>query len=188
MSQIDDKKVHLKVRLEEILKTQPLESELSFIASMSSELSIDASTCAAALIKLINDLEQPTQIHSKDPKSHASANKNTSSLTIKMVRYRLNVGSEHAINIEQIKETLIQESGVDKNNINNINIQKTYTLIELPDEMPPDIFLHLKSVEINQCKLDIKRLKPRNNKRRSNSHFRRNRKHDKNHNQTQTVN
>ena len=71
---------------------------------------------------------------------------------------------------------------------NNINIQKTYTLIELPDEMPPDIFLHLKSVEINQCKLDIKRLKPRNNKRRSNSHFRRNRKHDKNHNQTQTVN
>ena len=188
MSQIDDKEAHLKARLQEILKTHSLESELRFIANMSSELLIDASTCAAALMKLMNDLEQPTQIQSKDPKSPASANKNTSSLTIKMVRYRLNVGSEHAINIEQIKETLIEESGVDKNNINNINIQKNYTLIELPDEMPPDIFLHLKSVEINQCKLDIKRLKPRNNKRRGNNHFRRNRKPDTNHNQTQTVN
>ena len=53
-----------------------------------------------------------------------------------MVRYRLNIGSDHSINADQIKETLIEESGVDKKNINNINIQRTYTLIELPDEMP----------------------------------------------------
>jgi len=57
---------------------------------------------------------------------------------------------------------LIEESGVDKNNINNINIQGDYTLVELPDEMPQDIFLHLKSVEIKQHKLDIKRVKARN--------------------------
>jgi DbpA RNA binding domain. len=97
-----------------------------------------------------------------------------------MVRYRLNIGSEHSVSIEQLRETLIEESGVDKKNINNINIQRTYTLIELPDEMPPDIFQHLKSVEINQCKLDIKRLKPRNNKKRGNNHFRRNRRPDNN--------
>ncbi len=70
MSQIDDKEAHLKARLQEILKTHSLEYELRFIANMSSELLIDASTCAAALMKLMNDLEQPTQIQSKDPKSH----------------------------------------------------------------------------------------------------------------------
>ena len=84
---------------------------------------------------------------------------------IKMVRYRLDVGCKHQITPEELKKVLIEESGVDKSNINNINIQGDYTLVELPDEMPPDIFQHLKSVEINQHKLDIKRIKARNKKR-----------------------
>ena len=85
--------------------------------------------------------------------------------SIKMVRYRLDVGSKHQVTSEELKKILIEESGVDKNNINNINIQGDYTLVELPDEMPQDIFLHLKSVEIKQRKLDIKRVKARNKKR-----------------------
>lgn len=93
---------------------------------------------------------------------------------IKMVRYRLDVGSKHQVTSEELKKILIEESGVDKNNIKYINIQGDYTLVELPDEMPQDIFMHLKSVEIKQRKLDIKRVKSRN-KRRSN-HVRRGRK------------
>lgn len=91
---------------------------------------------------------------------------------IKMVRYRLDVGCKHQITLEELRKVLIEESGVDKNNINNINIQGDYTLVELPDEMPQDIFLHLKSVEIKQHKLDIKRVKARN-KKRGNNHRRR---------------
>ena len=87
---------------------------------------------------------------------------------IKMVRYRLDVGRNHQITLEELKRILIEESGVDKNNIKNINIQGDYSLVELPDEMPQDIFLHLKSVEIKQHKLDIKRVKARNNKRGNN--------------------
>jgi len=88
---------------------------------------------------------------------------------IKMVRYRLDVGCKHQVTSEELKKILIEESGVDKNNINNINIRGDYTLVELPDEMPQDIFLHLKSVEIKQHKLDIKRVKTRNKKRGSNN-------------------
>jgi len=93
---------------------------------------------------------------------------------IKMVRYRLDVGSKHQVTSEDLKKILIDESGVDKNNINNLNIQGDYTLVELPDEMPQDIFLHLKSVEIKQRKLDIKRVKARNKRR--NNYGRRGRK------------
>ncbi len=92
-----------------------------------------------------------------------------------MVRYRLDVGRKHQVTLEELKKVLIEESGVDKNNINNVNIQGDYTLIDLPDAMPPDIFLHLKSVEINQRKLDIRRVKARNNKKRGNNNFRRGR-------------
>ena len=85
--------------------------------------------------------------------------------TIKMVRYRLDVGSQHQLNIETLKKVLVEESGVDKNNINNINIRGLYTLIDLPDAMPPDIFQHLKTVEINARPLAIKRVKSRFKKR-----------------------
>jgi len=68
--------------------------------------------------------------------------------------------------LEQLKKVLIEESGVDKNNINNVNIQGDYTLVDLPDAMPPDIFQHLKSVEINQHKLDIRRVRRAIKKRR----------------------
>ncbi len=92
---------------------------------------------------------------------------------IKMVRYRLNVGSKHQVTHEELRKVLIEESGVDKNNI-NINIQSDYTLVELPDEMPQELFLHLKSVEIKQCRLDIKRIKA-GNKKRGNNYYRRGR-------------
>lgn len=87
---------------------------------------------------------------------------------IKMVRYRLDVGCQHQVTLEELKKVLIEESGVDKNNINVIAIQDDYTLVELPDEMPQDIFMHLKSVEIQQHKLDIKRVKIRHKKRGNN--------------------
>lgn len=85
--------------------------------------------------------------------------------SFKMIRYRLNVGCKHQMSSDELKKVLIEESGVDKNNINIIAIQDDYTLVELPDEMPQDIFLHLKSVEIKQHKLDIKRVKLRGKKR-----------------------
>jgi hypothetical protein len=91
-----------------------------------------------------------------------------------MVRYRLAVGSQHQLTLETLKQVLVEESGVDKNNINNVKIQDLYTLIDLPDQMPLDIFQHLKSVEINQHKLDIRRVKARN-KKRGFSHNRRGR-------------
>lgn len=99
------------------------------------------------------------------PAGTVAAGQSRIQLDIKMVRYRLDVGCKHQVTSEELKKVLIEESGVDKNNINNINIQGDYTLVELPDEMPQDIFLHLKSVEFKQHKLDIKRVKSRNKKR-----------------------
>lgn len=85
---------------------------------------------------------------------------------IKMARYRLEIGKKHQLTVKELKKVLIEESGVDKNNINNVMIHPDYTLLELPDDMPQDIFQHLKTVEINHQKLSIKRLKTKNRKHR----------------------
>ena len=70
----------------------------------------------------------------------------------------------------------MEESGVDRKNIQNVSIRNDYTLLELPDEMPSDIFLHLKNVAINGYKLNIKKLKVRKEMPyKSSNHFRRRR-------------
>lgn len=86
---------------------------------------------------------------------------------IRLIRYRLAVGYKHEITLDSLVHVLAEESGADKNNIRIIQILDEYTLIELPDKMPQDIFLHLKSVEINNSKLNIKRIKVRRKKYQS---------------------
>jgi len=168
----------LKNRIQQILNSENLDAQRALISTIAAELGIDSLTCAAALTYLtqtIENISAPAFFGNKKTGNQLPT-KNTP-LGIKMVRYRLDVGSKHRVTLEQLKKVLVEESGVDKNNINNVNIQNLYTLIELPDEMPPDIFQHLKSVEINQHKLDIRRVKARN-KKRVNNHIRRGRKRD----------
>lgn len=148
----------LKDGLQRILARENIAPQRAVIT----ELNLDSVDCAAALLYLlqsgqsINEVARLPVLMIIKPQH------------IKMVRYRLAVGSKHQLDTDLLKQVLIEESGVDKNNINNISIRDQYTLIDLPDEMPPDIFQHLKSVEINQHKLDIRRVKNRNNKKRNN--------------------
>jgi hypothetical protein len=168
----------LKKRIQQILTSENLNIQREMISIIAAELEIDSLTCAAALTCLIQAIEKPsTHAFSGNNKTSNQLPAKNAPLGIKMVRYRLDVGIKHHITLDQLKKVLVEESGVDKNNINNVNIQNLYTLIELPDEMPPDIFQHLKSVEINQHKLDIRRVKTRN-KKRGNIHIRRGRKRD----------
>ena len=173
-----NKEEPLKNRLQHIINSKNIDSQREFISTLTAELQIDIVTCAAALMYLTQTIENtlpPTC--QDDKKTEFQLPTDNSPLILKMVRYRLDVGSKHRITLEQLKKVLIEESGVDKKNIHNVNIQYLYTLIELPDEMPPDIFQHLKLVEINQQKLDIRRVKARN-KKRGNIHLRRGRKRD----------
>jgi len=169
----------LKNRLQQIINRENLDSQREFISTLAAELETDSLTCAAALVYLTQSIENTSPpAFLGDKKTDHQLSIKSIQPGIKMVRYRLDVGRKHHISLEQLKKVLVDESGVDKNNIHNVNIQSLYTLIELPDEMPADIFQHLKSVEVNQHKLDIRRVKARNNKKRGNSHMRRGRKRD----------
>ncbi|MEQ1637393.1 MAG: DbpA RNA binding domain-containing protein [Methylococcales bacterium] len=76
----------------------------------------------------------------------------------KMVRYRIEIGHNHQVSIEEIKNLLIDESGVDRSKIGNLDIRSNYTLIDLPPGMPPDIFQLLQTAELKQQPLQIKRV------------------------------
>jgi hypothetical protein len=155
----------LKTDLQQILVNENLASQRALIATLAAELNVDSLDCASALLYLLQ------RDKAEQKPNSPIALPTVSQSNIKMIRYRLAVGSKHQIVTDTLKQVLIEESGVDKNNISNINVQDLYTLVDLPDEMPLDIFQHLKTVEINQQKLDIRRVKSRN-KKRGNAHRR----------------
>jgi len=160
-------------QLQRVLAQEDLQPLRHAVQEITGAAGIDLLDCAAALLHLqLKDGGQSTQSSTDQMLPKAPLAKNL--LGIKMLRYRLEVGSNHQVTVEALMNLLVDESGVDRSNIANVNIQADYTLIELPDEMPIDIFQHLKTVEINQRPLAIKRLKARN-KRRNTNRFRRGR-------------
>jgi len=161
----------LKNRLLQIFAGVNLEDQRILANVLSAELGVELLDLAAALVYL--NQGGKSGISGAAQRTNPQAALDSKRSNIKMVRYRLDIGKQHQITVEELKKVLVEESGVDKNNIDNINIQNSYTLIELPDNMPQDIFLHLKSVEINHRKLDIRRIKAGNNKKRGKKHSRR---------------
>lgn len=185
----------LKARLQQILRGENLRSQHALLSALATDMSIDILDCAAALLYIVQHRDYSSTLFLPDkPNSLLSGvirNESSGAAnsladipdsepvllgyeipTVKMLRYRLDIGKKHHLTVKELKKVLIEESGVDKNNINNVIIYGQYTLVELPDEMPQDIFQHLKTVEINQQKLNIKRLKSRT-KKQGNNRFRR---------------
>jgi hypothetical protein len=158
-------KKQLKADIKLVVASQSLEDQRSLIVSIASELKLPMQDCAAALLYL-NEAKVERNLTVNESKTVTDKPLfNPTQSTIRFVRYRLDLGHQHQITLDKLKKVLVEESGVDINNIANVRIQDLYTLIDLPDEMPQEIFHHLKTVEINERMLDIRRVKPRNKKR-----------------------
>jgi hypothetical protein len=165
-----NRKKQLIADIKGVVASQSLENQRRLMASIASELDLPLQDCAAALLYLneVNGAYSQVVGSRKSPADKALSN--PAQRSIKLVRYRLDLGHQHQITLDELKKVLVEESGVDINNIANVRIQDLYTLIDLPDEMPQEIFHHLKTVEINERMLDIRRVKPRNKKRGNRRH------------------
>lgn len=155
--------VAIEASLRRILASENLEFERNMMKALASNLCVDQLDCSSALLFYCRNQNNHRLMFNNEPSTFAYQAMHPE---IKMVRYRMEVGRKHGVTTEDLCKILIAESGVDKNNINNIDIQSICTYIELPDEMPQDIFLHLKSLRINEQKLDIKRIKNRKGKKK----------------------
>ncbi|PPD31917.1 MAG: hypothetical protein CTY19_12190 [Methylomonas sp.] len=147
----------LQKRLQQILHQNNLQAHRSAIQQISDELQVDASDCAAALLyisqpHLFENILEPEEFSTSLPQVTRKPNYRT-------VRYRLDVGSKHQIEHEQLLAVLVEESGVDRKRIARLDMRDTYTLVDLPDGMPADIFQLLSEATVKGHPLSIKRLK-----------------------------
>jgi ATP-dependent RNA helicase DeaD len=63
-------------------------------------------------------------------------------------RYRIEVGHEHGVKPGNIVGAIANEAGLDGEHIGHIEIDQTFSLVDLPAGMPRDIFMDLKKVRV----------------------------------------
>lgn len=126
--------------------------------TISDELGVDAMDVAAALLQLSHPHLLTTA--SQDESQSLPRPEHPKQAAYRNVRYRLDIGSIHAVEPEQILNLLVEESGVDKKRIARLEIREHYCLVDLPEGMPADVFQLLLEAEVNGQRLNIKRIKP----------------------------
>lgn len=67
---------------------------------------------------------------------------------IPLRRYRIEVGSDHGVQVKNVVGAIANEAGLDSRHIGRVEIRPDHTTVDLPDGMPREIFRHLKSVRI----------------------------------------
>lgn len=155
--------------LRRVIDTQTLHEERETVRRIVTELDLELLDCAAALLHIHKmDGGEPAFFEKKTLDASAP-NPVIAAEIPKMVRYRLAIGHKHGVSKEMIKDVLVDESGVERKMIRFVDLRNEFTIVELPEGMPEDIFQHLKTIEIKRQKLDIKKLSANSNKRRANS-------------------
>jgi ATP-dependent RNA helicase DeaD len=69
--------------------------------------------------------------------------------------YRIEVGHEHGVKPGNIVGAIANEAGLESQFIGRLSIRDHYSLIDLPDGMPAEVFEHLKKVWVVQQQLRI---------------------------------
>ena len=72
-----------------------------------------------------------------------------------MERFRLEVGHNHEVQPNNIVGAIANEAGLDSQHIGRINIYDDYSVIDLPEGMPKDVFSDLKKVWVAGKQLNI---------------------------------
>ncbi|WP_114239181.1 DEAD/DEAH box helicase [Dyella sp. C9] len=70
--------------------------------------------------------------------------------------YRIEVGHEHGVKPGNIIGAIANEAGLESGFIGRLSIRGEYSLIDLPDGMPAEVFQHLQKVWVSQQQLRIK--------------------------------
>ena len=79
-----------------------------------------------------------------------------------MERFRIEVGNDHEVKVNNIVGAIANEAGVDSQYIKNVTIYDKYATVDLPIGMPREIFRGLKKVWVCGRQLNITRLGEKN--------------------------
>ena len=172
---INNKRIaNFKQKITDTLANEELNLYQQILEQYQHEHNIPAIEVAAALAKiaqgdksLLLSKEPAKRSHKKDSDDRPSRDKNNSRNKRKerkqdidddMERFRIEVGHEHKVKPSNVIGAIANEAGIDSKYIGRLQIFDRYSLIDLPDEMPKEIFMALKKTWVCGQQLEIKRV------------------------------
>jgi len=97
-------------------------------------------------------LEKRDKVRGKD---QDRTSKKELPLEVGMERFRIEVGHNHDVKPNNIVGAIANEAGLDSQHIGRINIYDDFSVIDLPEGMPKDVFSDLKKVWVAGKQLHI---------------------------------
>lgn len=161
----------LEKQLKRVIAKEDLTANKALIEASARHLQLDYLDLAAALLFMTNP--QPKLSDVVNNKFSVEKQKAHELIHAQMVRYRIEVGRIHMINVNVIKDLLVEEAGVERIKIGYVDIFEHYTVLSLPPGMPVEILQSFKEVEVNQKALDIKRISGAGKKFQADKNYRR---------------
>ncbi|GJM13516.1 MAG: ATP-dependent RNA helicase DeaD [Pseudohongiella sp.] len=100
----------------------------------------------------------PTEDRGPRRESRSRPHKNDGPPEKGMERFRIEVGHDHEVQPGNIVGAIANEAGLDAQHIGRINIHDDHSTVDLPSDMPDEIFKDLKKVWVSGQTLKISRL------------------------------
>lgn len=166
-----ERQLSLEKQLKRVVAKEDLTANKALIEASARHLQLDYLDLAAALLFMTNP--QPKLSEVVNNKFTVEKQKSHELIHAQMVRYRIEIGRIHKINVNLIKDILVEEAGVERTKIGYVDIFEHYTVLSLPPGMPVEILQTFKEVEINQKVLDIKRISGAGKKYQADKNYRR---------------
>ncbi len=171
---INDKRMdRFAQRITDTLASDELEFYQQLLERYQREHNIPAIEIAAALAKLLQGNE-PFLLKPKTEKTHRKEkdrtpgqssqrqterrSQETRDRPYRTERYRMEVGHLHGVKPGNILRILTSETGLDTQYIGRIDIQDEYSIVDLPEGMPNEVFRDLKKSWIAGQPLKISRI------------------------------
>ena len=73
-----------------------------------------------------------------------------------MSQYRIEVGKRHKVEPRQIVGALANEGGLSREDFGHIKIMPEFSLVELPTDLPADVFARLESTRISGKLIELR--------------------------------
>lgn len=160
---INDRRIaNFKQRITDELSNEDLGLFPKLIESYQREHDVPAVEIAAALASLLQG-NTPLLLEGETPPpagggQYAKERNKQEPLNPGMERFQIDVGHMHGVQVGNIVGAIANEAGLENKHIGRVNIFNEYSLVDLPEGMPPEVFQLLKRVMVCGRKLRISRV------------------------------
>ena len=169
---INNKRIaKFKQNISDTLASDDLQLYREILEQYQFEHNIPALDIAAALAKIVRG-DKPLLLKKEQEKEKSSRDDNRESSRPRnkmrskderfltgvepgMQRYRIEVGHEHKVRPGNIVGAIANEAGIESKHIGRINIFDDYSIVDLPEGMPKEVFQHLQNTYVAGRKIQI---------------------------------